>query len=123
MIDYKFFCFDGDVKYCQVIANRSTNETIDFFDMDWRVQPFIGLAAHQHSKEPIVKPKNLSKMIEICKTLSQGIPFVRIDLYEINGKVYFGEITFFPASGFGMFKPDEWNYRIGDMIKLPSKKN
>ena len=57
-------------------------------------------------------------MVHNAKILSQGIPFVRIDFYEINGRMYFGEITFFPAGGFGLFTPDKWNYTLGDAIQI-----
>lgn len=117
--DFKFFCFDGIPKYCQVIKNRSTDETIDFFDMDWNHQPFIGLSDNiKHCKNEIPKPYSFEKMKEIVTILSNGLKFVRIDLYEIKGKIYFGEITFFPASGFGEFRPKKWNEKIGDMIKI-----
>lgn len=121
--DYKFFCFNGEPKYCQVIRDRHTKETIDFYDMKWNHMPFVGLnpvAANGHN--PVSKPKHLDKMIEICQKLSVDIPFSRIDLYVIKDKEYFGEITFFPASGMGTFTPDEWNYRLGNLINLPNAK-
>lgn len=125
--DYKFFCFDGEPKYCQVIRDRNTKATLDFYDMNWNHMPFIGLnpvnknglyPAAKNGVEPIEKPISLDKMISICKTLAIKIPFVRIDLYVILDKIYFGEITFFPASGLGCFDPDEWNTKLGDMIQL-----
>lgn len=118
--DYKWFCFDGEPKYCQVITNRTKQETIDFFDPFWNHQEFIGLNPNAiHSKEPIPKPDSLDKMIWIARTLSSGISFCRIDLYEINKKVLFGEITFYPLSGFGFFYPSNYDYLLGDMLKLP----
>ena len=127
--DYKFFCFDGEPKYCQVIRDRHTKETIDFYDMEWNHMPFIGLnpvvsncqtLVVSNGKTPVAKPMHLDKMIEICQKLSKDIPFSRIDLYVINDKEYFGEITFYPASGMGTFTPDEWNYRLGDLLNLPN---
>lgn len=124
LIDYKFYCFNGDVKYCQVIKNRTSKETIDFYDMDWNHQTFIGLnPMATNSLQPIEMPKNYMKMIEIAKQLSADIPFVRIDLYNIDGVIYFGEMTFYPSGGFGVFKPLEWNEKLGSMIKLPVKYN
>ena len=123
LADYKFFCFNGIPKYCQVIKDRNTKETIDFFDLDWIHQSFIGLnpavenAMHQPSR-----PQNYNEMIDIARKLSHGLPFSRIDLYEIKGKVYFGEITFFPGSARGKFRPEEWNYTFGSWIKLPETK-
>ena len=123
LTDYKFFCFNGTPTFCQVIKDRSTKETIDFFDMRWCHMPFIGLNPSKKpsatpSATPITKPFNLKEMIKVAKQLSEDIPFVRIDLYEINNKVFFGEITFYPASGFGFFSPDEWNRKLGDLITI-----
>ena len=122
LVDYKFYCFNGTPTYCQVIRDRNTNETIDFYDMEWNHMPFVGLnPVIGNGLNPVKKPLLLNKMIEICHTLSIDIPFSRIDLYVIDEKVYFGEITFFPASGIGTFTPTEWNYKLGKMIELPTK--
>ena len=124
--DYKFFCFDGEPLYCQVIKDRNTKETIDFYDLEWNLQEFIGLLGPnsqiKHSAINIEKPSNYKAMIEIARSLSCNIPFLRVDLYEINGKIYFGEMTFFPASGLGKFSPDDWNYTLGHLINLPNHK-
>lgn len=117
--DYKFFCFNGTPVFCQVIKNRSKEETIDFFDCDWNHQPFIGLNPKAtHSLNNLPCPANYGKMLEIAQVLSANIPFARVDLYDIKGCIYFGEITFYPNSGFGSFSPDIWNYTLGDMIKI-----
>ena len=122
LLDYKFFCFDGEPKYCQVIRDRRSKETIDFYDMDWNHMPFVGLnPVASNGLNPVAKPTHLNKMIEISKKLSEGIPFSRIDLYVINDKEYFGEITFYPASGMGHFTPDEWNFKIGEMVNLSTR--
>lgn len=119
LIDYKFYCFNGEPCYCQVIKDRTSRETIDFFDMDWNIQEFTGLEKpyKEHSKF-VKKPDNFLEMIEGAKKLSEGIPFLRVDFYEINGQVYFGEMTFYPASGLGWFTPDSWNYKLGKMIRI-----
>jgi len=124
LTDYKWYCFNGEPKYCQVIQDRTTKETIDFFDVDWNHQEFVGLnpAADPAAVMPS-HPNNLEAQLHIAKELSKNIPFSRIDLYEVEGKVYFGEITFFPASGMGIFKPEEWDYKLGEMIKLPQKRH
>lgn len=123
LIDYKFFCFNGIPKFCQVIRNRNTKETIDFYDMDWNHMPFVGLnPVAKNGLNPVAMPKNLKKMISICEKLSEEFPFIRVDLYNVDGKIYFGELTFYPASGFGVFEPDEWNYKLGDMIKILCKR-
>jgi len=118
LTDYKFYCFHGTPIYCQVIKDRETNATIDFFDMEWNHMEFTGLQELPHSKEKINKPLKLNEMYSIAKTLSQGVPFVRVDFYYVNNNVYFGEMTFFPRSGFGRFKPDEWNEKMGKLIDL-----
>lgn len=119
LADYKFFCFDGEPFFCQVIRDRSTKETIDIYDMNWNLMSFVGLnPVARNGKTPVARPKHLEKMIDICRTLSKGMPFGRVDLYVINGKEYFGEITFFPMNGFGTFAPAEWNRILGEKIKL-----
>lgn len=122
--DYKFFCFNGEPVYCQVISDRSTNETIDFFDMDWKHQEFTGLALPHKlfSSHPVPVPVTFYQMINTAKKLSEKIPFVRVDFYEVNNKMYFGEVTFYPASGFGVFTPEQWNISLGQMIQLPEKR-
>lgn len=121
LIDYKFFCFNGRAEYCQVIANRTTDESIDFYNRNWEHQEFIGLlpTAH-HAPTSHDMPENYNKMLNIADKLASEIssPFVRIDLYNVRGKIYFGEITFFPATGIGKFRPVEWDLRLGKMIKL-----
>ena len=118
--DYKWYCFDGEPKYCQVIQDRSTIETIDFFDTEWRHQEFVGLntKAGNASVAPSC-PANLQTHIRIARELSKNIPFVRIDLYEIRDHTYFGEITFYPKSGMGNFRPNVYDELLGKMINLP----
>lgn len=118
--DYKFYCFNGKPKYCQVISNRNTSETIDFFDMDWKHQEFTGLQIPHHpfSKINIQQPQMFSEMKQAAELLSQHIRFVRVDFYEINGVMMFGEMTFYPASGFGELKPSKWNESFGEMLDL-----
>lgn len=121
--DYKWYCFGGEPKYCQVIQNRTTKETIDFFDTKWKHQDFVGLnpAAGPAAVLPSC-PANLDLHIQICKQLSKGIPFVRIDLYDTGQKIYFGEMTFYPASGFGIFSPKRYDDILGKLLVLPDEK-
>ena len=117
--DYKFFCFNGEPYYCQVIRDRHTKETIDFYDMEWNHMPFVGLnPVAKNGVEPVAKPVHLEQMKYICRKLSKDIKFSRIDLYVIDDKEYFGEITFYPAAGLGEFTPTYWNERLGDLINL-----
>lgn len=123
LTDYKFFCFNGEPKFCQVIRDRNTHETIDIYDMDWNLMPFTGLfiglnPSAPNGKTPVKKPSNLDDMVRICKKLGKNIPFSRIDLYQIQDKTYFGEITFFPHGGMGKFTPDEWNVKVGNLLNL-----
>lgn len=126
LTDYKFYCFNGIPKFCQVIANRHKGETIDFFDTKWNHMPFWGLNQAETTVKQAAcapsKPINLELMIDYAAKLAAGIPFLRVDLYEINGKVYFGEMTFFPASGIGFFSPGEWDVRLGQMLDLSEVK-
>lgn len=117
--DYKWYCFDGEPKYCQVIQDRNTCETIDFFDTDWNHQEFVGLnPAAGSAVVPPDRPAHLSTHIRIARELSKGIPFSRIDLYESEHNTFFGEITFYPASGFGEFRPSQYNEILGKMLEL-----
>lgn len=120
--DYKWYCFNGEPRFCQLIQDRTTKETIDFFDTEWKHQDFIGLnpaAVHAADQPPC--PSNLSTQLMIARKLSNNLPFVRIDLFEVNGKTYFGEITFYPLSGMGRFNPKKWNNILGNLINLPIK--
>lgn len=117
--DFKFFCFNGEPKFCQVISGRNAEMSIDFFDKDWNHQPF-----HEPSNYPFANPtptcpKHLDYMWEAARKLAVGKPFSRIDFYDVNDKVYFGEITFFPTSGMGGFDPEDWDYQFGSWINLP----
>ena len=118
--DYKFFCFDGDVKYIFVATDRGKEDEetkFDFFDMDWNHLPFTN--GHPNNPEPIKKPENFEKMKDLAHELSKGMPHVRVDLYNIRGSIYFGELTFFHWSGMTPFVPEEWDYKFGECIKLP----
>lgn len=117
--DYKFFCFNGTPWFCQVISNRETTMSIDFFDMEWNHLPLHEPKQYPFSSQIIPPPKCLTEMHKIAQLLSFGIPFLRIDLYEVNNHPYFGELTFYPTSGMGGFSPEEWDFIFGDLIQLP----
>lgn len=122
--DYKFFCFNGEPKYCQVIQNRHSKETIDFFDMEWNHEDFIGLNPKAVHAEKVPEcPKTLNQMIDIAKALSAGKPFARIDLYEVGDACFFGEITLYPASGLGKFTPKSTDGFLGKLLQLPNVNN
>lgn len=118
--DYKWYCFNGEPIFCQVIQDRSTDEKIDFFDTEWNHQPFIGLNPKaKHAVNMPNKPSKIETHIKIARQLSKDFPYARVDLYDVGEQIYFGEITLFPGSGFGSFTPDEWNEKLGDLINLP----
>lgn len=118
--DYKIFCFNGEPKYIQVIQDRNTRETIDFYDTDWNHQDFIGLNKSAVPGKLVPKPDNLAEMLNAAKLIAGNTIFLRVDMYRVEEKIYFGEATFFPASGFGYFTPKEWNSELGNLISLYS---
>ena len=114
---YKFFCFDGEPFIVQTIKNDKTSyETIDYFDMDWNL---LELKQNfENSEKPLDKPDNFKQMKELAAKLSKDQPFVRVDLYSINGKIYFSEFTFFSDAGYQRFYPDKWDLILGEKIPL-----
>lgn len=119
--DYKFLCFSGEPKLVYVTSGKFTKNRIstDFFDLD-----FNHLDIHdkdENSDTPIVKPSTFEEMKRMAKVLSKGISHVRVDFFEVNGKVYFGEYTFYNWGGFSQMRPKKWNSILGDWIKLPCK--
>lgn len=118
--DYKFFCFDGVVKALFIATERFSNEVkFDFFDADFNHLDIV--QKHPMSGKTIEKPAKFDEMKQIASKLSKGIPHVRIDLYEANGKVYFGEMTFFHHGGMVPFHPKEWDDVFGSWLRLPQK--
>ena len=114
---YKFFCFDGEPYLVQTIKNDKTSyETIDYFDMNWER---LDLKQNfENSEVPLSKPSNFEEMKQLAAKLSKGFPFVRVDLYSVDGKVYFSEFTFFSDAGYQRFYPDKWDLILGEKIKL-----
>lgn len=119
--DYKLMCFNGKVKCSFVCTERGSDNglKVTFFDEYWKKLPFSRM--YPASTQDIPKPINYDKMVELSEILASNIPFVRIDFYEVNNKLYFGEITFYPGSGLEEFTPVEWDYKLGELIKLPYK--
>lgn len=117
--DYKFFCFNGKVKWMYVVTNRQTSggPYLDFYDMHFNHLPI----SHCYPNSPFIikRPKCFEEMIRIASKLSQGLPQVRVDLYEVKGKIYFGEFTFFSSAGWLPFEPEEWDYTFGQNFVLP----
>ena len=116
--DYKFFCFDGNPTIMFVATERASGDTkFDFYDMDFKHLDIVNIYP-QSTAGCITKPECFDEMKQIATKCSQGMKFVRIDLYEIDGKVYFGESTFFHGGGFGLFKPEHGEKDLGDLIKI-----
>lgn len=120
LTDYKFFCFDGEPKFLYISYGMENHKTaqISFAYLDWTRAPFERLDYLPFSKLPR-KPDRLEEMIEISRKLSKGFSFLRVDLYEIQGRVYFSELTFSPCGGMVPFKPEEYDRIVGKMLKLP----
>lgn len=120
--DYKIHCFNGEPKFILYCSERfsKTGTKEDFLDTNWSKLPFKRPDL-KCSDKILKKPSRLNEMLELAKILSRNIPFLRCDFYEIKGNVYFGELTFFPASGLEAFEPEEWDYKLGSWLKLPIK--
>lgn len=117
LTDYKFYCFHGIPKIMYISKDHGKEPYTDFFDMEFNHLP-IKIKDPNAEVTP-KKPKQFEKMKLFAATLSQDVPFLRVDFYEINGKVYVGELTFFDGSGFEIIEPEEWSEKMGSWIKLP----
>lgn len=119
--DYKFFVFNGEVKLMYIATNRQGNgETyFDFFDKKFNHLDII----NGHPNAPVCpeKPVNFDRMIKLAEKIAKNFIHARVDFYEVNGKIYFGEITFYHMSGFVPFVPEKWDLELGQMIILPKK--
>ena len=117
--DYKFMCFNGKVKCSFVCTNRNSKQglSVDFFDLNWKKMPFT--RHYPNSGEHINKPINYNQMLQLAEKLAKNIPFVRVDFYEVNRKIYFGELTFYPGAGFEEFSPEKYDRGLGEWLDLP----
>ncbi len=118
LLDYKFYCFNGKPEFLQLEVGRYTSHnTRNFYDMDWNLLPFGKELRHNPDiKVPV--PECFEQMKEIAKKLCTPFSYVRVDLYQVQGKVYFGELTFFPAGGAPDFVPREYDKIVGDMWRI-----
>lgn len=113
--DYKFFCFNGKPQFVQVDIDRFKDHKRAFYTLNWTKLPFTTL--YKQYEGDIKRPKNFLEMISVAEKLSEGLTFIRVDLYDIE-KVYFGELTFFPGGGNEQFYPNEWDKTVGKMLIL-----
>lgn len=116
--DYKFFCFNGEAKFLKVDFDRFTDHHANYYDMNWNLLPFGEADLPPVPNHIEYCPPNFEEMIVLAKKLSQGHKFIRVDLYNLMGVIYFGELTFYPASGLGKFTSDEWDSKNGHLLNL-----
>lgn len=120
--DYKFFCFNGVVKFFKIDFDRFIEHRANYYDRNGLYLDFGEVICPRKKDAVIEIPDNLTEMIENAEILSRGIPFVRVDFYNCQGKIYFGEMTFFPAGGMGELDPSDCDEKWGRMLQLPEKK-
>ncbi|MGX7107172.1 ATP-grasp fold amidoligase family protein [Hutsoniella sourekii] len=115
--DFKFLCFDGEPKFCWVDIDRYGNHKRNIYDLEWNLQPW-NQKNYGNSEFEIKKPHNFNEMIRLASILSKGFPHVRVDFYNVEGKIYFGEMTFTNGSGFEPIVPDEYDYKLGELWSI-----
>lgn len=114
---YKVFCFDGVPKLIQQIQNdKQEDETVDYFDTEWQRQNIK--QRFPNSENPMPRPKQLTKMLDLARTISQGVPFLRVDFYVVNEEIIFSECTFYTDAGYSIFEPEEWDVTLGEWLKI-----
>ena len=119
LMDYKFFCFNGEPRFMQLNVDRGLpSATQNYYDLDWKLLPF-GKSLPHNPKVNAEKPVHFDEMVKYARELCKPFPFVRMDFYEANRRIYFGEFTFFPCSGMPDFIPSVWDDKVGEMLTLP----
>ena len=123
LIDYKFYCFNGEPRFLYVSKGFENHSTtcVSFLSLNWELAPYERYGYRPYPHLP-AKPESFDKMIEVARILSKDFAFLRVDLYEINGHVLFSEMTLTPSAGFLPFFEEKHDYEIGQMLKLPPKK-
>ncbi len=119
--DYKFFCFNGEVKFYKVDFDRYIKHSANYYDLSGKIMELGEVYCPPTFEKIIAPPKNLSFMIKFANRLSANIPFLRVDFYEADEKLYFGELTFSPLAGFGKFTFEGNDELLGSWLKLPDR--
>ncbi|MCZ8537253.1 carbonic anhydrase [Paenisporosarcina quisquiliarum] len=118
--DYKFICFNGKIDYIVFDVDRHIGHKRNIYDAEWN---FINVHTdYPNFGDCVPKPEGLDEMLRVAKILAEDFPFVRVDLYWVNNQVYFGELTFYPWTGYVQFHPDEFDYKLGEKFILPKTK-
>ncbi|MFD3155946.1 ATP-grasp fold amidoligase family protein [Haloimpatiens sp. FM7330] len=123
LIDYKFYCFNGEPFCLNIIEGRNSKNKMKLaiYNTKFEKLPYTDIS-FKESQTNAVKPNNFNKMVEIARDLSKDFPHVRVDLYNVNGHIFFGELTFYEASGYECFKPDKFDFILGEKFILPQLK-
>lgn len=116
IVDYKFHCINGEPRFVLTCSERNQGLKLNLYDLDW--SPIEGLQGLMKNDKEIDRPRLLNEMIEVSRTLSADFPFVRVDLYEVDGKVAFGELTFSPACGVMDYYTDEFIGKWGEVLRV-----
>lgn len=126
-LDYKFMCFDGVPKLLFLdlgLINEDKSYNHDYprniYDMDFNLLPVK--ETRENAPYPVEKPRNFERMVQIARKLSQPFPFCRVDLYNVDGDIYFGEITFYHGGGCNNIQPEEWDLKMGSWIDIHNPK-
>ena len=120
--DYKVYCFNGMARFVHAMSTSvvSFQQKYTFFDCEWQRLPFW-LDGYPVESRELPPPQNLTKMLCLAEKLTQGMPFMRVDFYEANNRLFIGEMTWLPSGGLIPFQPPEWERRIGEWLVLPAK--
>ena len=120
LADYRFFCFNGKPEYILYGIGEHDDRRLNFYDTKWNKIELKSVCENTESE--VEKPKELEKMLKIAEKLSKDFPAVRVDLYYVNDKIYFGELTFYHQSGYSKFEPDNFDYILGEKFDLSTCK-
>lgn len=118
--DYKFFCFNGVMQFYKIDFDRFVEHHANYYDAHDNILSFGEVICPPDKEHIITKPSSMDEMKKLAAELSKDIPFLRVDFYDVNGSIYFGELTFYPASGFGKFIPDSADLELGNLLNLDS---